>query len=58
MEEREIFKKTINKKYDIYFAVFTMLVLIFDFLIYKRAERLLYKEIDYRASQISIGIPK
>ena len=46
MEEKKIIKKQLIKNMVYTFAVFTMLVLIFDVLIYKRAEQLLYKEID------------
>ena len=46
MEERKYLKKQLIKNMIYTFTVFTMLVLIFDCLIYKRAERQLYKEID------------
>ena len=46
MEERKYLKKQLIKNMVYTFAVFTILVLVFDVLIYKRAEQLLYKEID------------
>lgn len=46
MEEKKYLKKQLIKNMVYTFAVFTILVLIFDCLIYKRAERQLYKEID------------
>lgn len=46
MEEKKYLKKQLIKNMVYTFAAFTMLVLIFDCLIYKRAERQLYKEID------------
>ena len=46
MEERKYLKKQLIKNMIYTFTVFTMLVLIFDCLIYKKAERQLYKEID------------
>ena len=46
MEEKRFIQKQLIKNMIYTFAVFTMLVLIFDLLIYKRAEQLLYKEID------------
>ncbi len=46
MEERKYLKKQLIKNMIYTFTVFTMLVLIFDCLIYKRAERQIYKEID------------
>ena len=46
MEEKKFIQKQLIKNMIYTFAVFAMLVLIFDLLIYKRAEQLLYKEID------------
>ena len=46
MEEKKFIQKQLIKNMIYTFAVFVMLVLIFDLLIYKRAEQLLYKEID------------
>ena len=46
MEEKKYIKKQLIKNMVYTFAVFTILVLVFDVLIYKRAEQLLYKEID------------
>lgn len=46
MEERKYLQKQLIKNMIYTFIVFTILVLIFDLLIYKRAERQLYKEID------------
>lgn len=46
MEEKKFVKKQLIKNMVYTFAVFTILVLVFDVLIYKRAEQLLYKEID------------
>lgn len=46
MEEKKIVKNQLIKNMIYTFTVFTILVLIFDLLIYKRAETLLYKEID------------
>lgn len=46
MEERRYLKEQLIKNMIYTFAVFALLVLIFDFLIYKRAERQLYREID------------
>ena len=46
MEEKKYIKKQLIKNMLYTFAVFTILVLVFDVLIYKRAEQLLYKEID------------
>lgn len=46
MEERKYLKKQLIKNMIYTFTVFTLLVLVFDFLIYKRAEQLLYNEID------------
>ena len=52
MEEKKYLKKQLIKNMVYTFAVFTILVLIFDCLIYKRAERQLYKEIDAELSDI------
>lgn len=46
MEEKKLIKKQLIKNMIYTFTVFTILVIIFDLLIYKRAEQLLYKEID------------
>lgn len=46
MEEKKFVKKQLIKNMVYTFAVFAILVLVLDFLIYKRAEQLLYKEID------------
>ena len=46
MEEKKFIQKQLIKNMIYTFAVFVMLVLIFDLLLYKRAEQLLYKEID------------
>ena len=46
MEEKKIVKNQLIKNMIYTFTVFAILVLIFDLLIYKRAEKLLYKEID------------
>ncbi len=46
MEEKKLVKKQLIKNMIYTFTVFTILVLIFDLLIYNRAEQLLYKEID------------
>ena len=46
MEEKKYIKKQLIRNMVYTFAVFTVLVLVFDLLIYKRAEQLLYKEID------------
>ena len=46
MEERKFIKKQLIKNVIYIFTVFTLLVLAFDLLIYKRAEQLLYNEID------------
>ncbi len=46
MEEKKLIKKQLIKNIIYTFTVFTILVLIFDLLIYNRAEQLLYKDID------------
>ena len=52
MEEKKYIKKQLIKNMVYTFAVFTILVLVFDVLIYKRAEQLLYKENRYRITKL------
>lgn len=58
MEERKYLKKQLIKNMIYTFTVFTMLVLIFDCLIYKKAERQLYKEIDTELQSFVSREPK
>ena len=53
MEEKKFVKKQLIKNMVYTFAVFTILVLVFDVLIYKRAEQLLYKEIDTELQNVA-----
>lgn len=46
MEEKKLIKNQLIKNVIYIFAVFTVLILVLDLLIYNRAEKLLYKEID------------
>jgi len=53
MEEKKILREKLLKNAFSTFITFTILVLIFDVLIYKRAEQLLYKDIDSELKNIA-----
>lgn len=53
MEEKKILREKLLKNALSTFITFTILVLIFDILIYKRAEQLLYKDIDLELKNIA-----
>lgn len=53
MEEKKLLREQLLKNALSTFIAFTILVLIFDFVIYKRAEQVLYKEIDDELKEIN-----
>lgn len=55
MEEKKIIKKQLFKNMLYTFAVFALLIIILDFLIYNRAAQLLYKEIDTELENFAMG---
>ena len=53
MEEKKLINKQLIKNAISTFITFTILLLIFDILIYERAESLLYKDIDKELKDIA-----
>ena len=53
MEEKKLVKKQVLKNMITTFAVFTVLILILDLLIYNRAEKMMYEDIDMELKKVA-----